>query len=90
MRHINWQTKQDDQHGLISMVSNNKEVESCWEYWNCPKEVRNDCPAFLTYHGTDCYDFAENYCSKGDKEFKHCRECPWYKKVKQDLKRKGK
>jgi len=57
-------------------------INNCWEFWNCPNEARDDCPAFLTYHGMDCYDFSENHCPKIDKGFEHCRECPWYKKIK--------
>ena len=58
-----------------------KGPRNCWEFWNCPKEVRDDCPAFITFHGMNCYDFSEN-CPKIDKGFQHCRECPWYKKIK--------
>ena len=58
---------------------------NCWEFLNCPKEVRDRCPAFLTYHGKDCFDFAENYCQRSDTGFKHCSQCAWYKKIRPDL-----
>jgi hypothetical protein len=61
-----------------------KEKFNCWEFWDCPKEERDNCPAFLTSHGMDCYDFAKNYCPKIDRGFQHCRECPWYKKIKKE------
>jgi hypothetical protein len=77
--------KTHKQQWVISMVSNNKEPENCWEFWNCPKKARNSCPAFLTYHGMNCYDFAQNHCPRAEKSFKHCKECPWYKKVTHEL-----
>ena len=72
-------------YGVIPVGTNNNEPENCWEFWDCPNEERDDCPAFLTYHGMDCYAFAENFCSKTDKGFQHCRECPWYKKIKSTI-----
>jgi hypothetical protein len=58
-----------------------KETHNSWEFWNCPNEVRDDCPAFLTYYGMDCFNFAENYCPRMKSDFQHCREFPWYKKL---------
>ena len=43
-------------YGVIPVGTNNNEPENCWEFWDCPNEERDDCPAFLTYHGMDCYD----------------------------------
>ena len=63
----------------------NMKHQNCWDFWNCSHEVRDDCPAFLTYHGMDCFDFAENYCPRIIAEFQDCRECPWYKKIKPDF-----
>jgi hypothetical protein len=60
------------------------EHQNCWEFNDCPKERRDKCPAFLTYHGRDCYNFAENYCRRPDMAFQRCEECPWYKKIKTD------
>jgi hypothetical protein len=59
-----------------------KGPRNCWEFWDCPKKAKDKCPAFLTFHGANCYDFAENYCPRTEKGFQHCRDCPWYKKVK--------
>jgi hypothetical protein len=64
-------------------------INNCWEFWNCPNEVRDDCPAFLTYHGKDCFDFAGNYCQRKDSGFQHCRDCPWYKNIKSTGYKKG-
>ena len=62
-----------------------KEKRNCWEFWNCRKEARDECPAFLTYHGMDCFDFAENYCPRIKNDFQHCFECPWYKIMETDF-----
>jgi hypothetical protein len=61
---------------------------NCWEFWNCPEEVKNGCPAFITNYGIDCYDFSENYCPRAEKNFRHCRECPWYKKIQSEFRKK--
>ena len=65
--------------------SNNMEPQNCWEFWDCPAEIRDICPAFTTKSGRECYDLAKDFCPKLKKEFEHCWECPWYKKVKKTL-----
>jgi hypothetical protein len=63
------------------------ENKNCWEFWDCPKEQRDKCPAFLTYNGRECYNFAENYCPiLNNKGFRRCWECPWFKKISPDFK----
>jgi hypothetical protein len=57
------------------------EPQNCWEFWNCPKKIRDNCPAYTTNSGRDCYDLAEDYCPKVTNQFKHCQECPWFKKI---------
>ena len=57
------------------------EPQNCWEFWNCQKEVRAKCPAYITDSGRDCFDLAENFCPRLKKEFKNCWECPWFKKL---------
>jgi hypothetical protein len=61
------------------------EHQNCWEFFDCPEKVRDKCPAFLTYHGRDCFNFAENYCPRIYKGFDRCWECPWFKKIKPDF-----
>jgi hypothetical protein len=61
------------------------EPKNCWEYLECPSEERDNCPAFLTYHGRECYNFAEDYCTKLKKDFKRCWQCPWFKIIRPDL-----
>jgi len=59
--------------------------QNCWEFLKCPEEVRDKCPAFLTYRGMDCFDYAENCCPRMDSGFQHCIECVWYKKITLDF-----
>lgn len=56
--------------------------ENCWDFWDCPKEVRDECPAYKTNSGRDCYDLAAEFCPRLNTEFKFCWECTWYKKIK--------
>ena len=72
------------------MVTNNNGSENCWEFWDCQVGMRNECPAYTLKAGKDCFNLATDFCPRLKVEFKHCWECPWYKKVKQDLKQKGK
>jgi len=56
--------------------------QSCWEFWDCPKETRDKCPAYRRNAGKNCFNLAMDFCPKVTNEFKHCWECPWYKTVK--------
>jgi hypothetical protein len=58
------------------------EPGNCWEYWDCPKEIRENCPAYTTDSGKDCFNLAKDFCPKLKNDFDHCWECPWYMKLK--------
>jgi len=60
------------------------EKKTCWDYWDCPEETRAKCPAYITKSGRDCFDLASEFCPRKKSEFKHCWECPWYKKVEKE------
>ena len=67
------------------------EPKNCWEYWDCSEEIRDKCPAYtIPDSGRDCFDLAKDYCPKVLYGFKHCWECPWYKKIKSDSDKSGK
>ena len=68
------------------MGTNNKEAENCWEFWDCPVKLRDTCIVYTSKSGKDCYNLTYNFSPICKKEFIHCWECPWYKKVQQDLK----
>ena len=67
------------------------EPKNCWEYWDCPEEIRDRCPAYtIPYSGRECFYYAKDFCPKLKHEFEHCWECPWYKKIKSDSDKAGK
>lgn len=66
------------------------EPRNCWEFWDCHQEVKEKCPAYLTGYGRDCYDFTEDDTPRVKRGFEHCSECPWYRKVKTNIKEKEK
>jgi hypothetical protein len=65
-----------------------KEPQNCWEYWDC--EVKEQCPAYETNSGKECWHVASNACPlinqkkkgiiKGKRAFDFCWQCPWFKK----------
>ncbi len=64
----------------------NPEPQNCWDFWDCPKEVRDECPAYKTNSGRECFFVAENFCPRlRKKEVEHCWQCPWYQKIKPEL-----
>ena len=62
-------------------------AENCWEFWNCSKDVRDQCAAYTSDFGKECWMVAGHIATKLQKcpkilnEFKNCLECPWFKKL---------
>lgn len=56
--------------------------QNCWDFWECPLDVRHKCPAFTLNAGDDCHNVAKDFCPRTKREFKNCWECPWYQKIK--------
>ena len=62
----------------------NKEPENCWEFWNCPEEIRNNCEIFKLNAGKECWFLSNS--SKGCKRSKGNGgwfNCEWFKKNNQ-------
>jgi hypothetical protein len=61
----------------------NKEAQNCWEFWNCPKELRKRCSASISKLGKDCWIVMRKVLLKESpktkNKFKFCWECPWFK-----------
>jgi hypothetical protein len=55
--------------------------QNCWEFWDCPKEIKDPCPAYINDFGKKCFFIADDYCLSVKKEFKDCYECPWFKNI---------
>ena len=70
-----------------------KEAQNCWEYWNCPKDVRDKCPAYTTNSGRSCWMVAgsftvgETKCARVVHKFEYCWDCPWFKIANPDFDR---
>lgn len=58
--------------------------ENCWEFWNCPAQIRDHCAAYKADNGRNCFNLAKDFCPKVTNQFKHCRECPWYIEMNPD------
>ena len=60
------------------------EPQNCWEFWNCPNEVKSKCAAFKYNSGKECWmleSSAEPKCSRLKTDFEYCWQCPWFKKM---------
>ncbi len=71
-------------------MDNSKNPQNCWEFWNCPKEIRENCLAYKLNAGKECWCFAEDFkpsplCPKVQHNFEHCWDCPWFKKLNPDF-----
>lgn len=58
-----------------------KIIGNCWDFWQCDEKTRNDCPAFKTDSGQECWLVASSYCPHAKKEFENCTQCPWFDKL---------
>ncbi len=63
-----------------SSKSKAKEPEYCWDFWKCDEKLKQNCPAYKSDSGKECWLVATDYCPHLKNEFKTCYECPWFKK----------
>ena len=73
------------------MIKN--ESQNCWEFWNC--NIKQDCPAYQTNSGKECWLIASHKCPrvnqgkpgvpKTNESFEFCWQCPWFKKLNQNF-----
>ena len=69
-----------------------KEIPNCWEFLNCPSEVRASCPAYPDY-GRECWKTTGTRCEGGklvkatlEEKILYCRnECEFYKTCLKEL-----
>jgi hypothetical protein len=57
-------------------------TKNCWDYFECSRKFRKDCPAYENNMGRECWYM--NNTSKGcvvanKKGISSCFDCPWYK-----------
>ena len=61
-----------------------KEPKNCWEFMYCPPEARKECVAYTMKRGRKCWLVASVMCPRVKRDFQHCWECPWFKKLNPD------
>ncbi|MBI5389764.1 hypothetical protein HZB01_05295 [Candidatus Woesearchaeota archaeon] len=62
-----------------------QEPESCWEFWHCPKNVKEQCLAYKLDAGNRCWLVSVEFCPRAHQEFSNCMACPWFKKMNPDF-----
>ena len=63
------------------MPNSPQEPQNCWEFWDCPQEIRTNCLAYQQDLGKRCWSVPYSYGSLLKKDMEKCWECAWYKKV---------
>ncbi|MBF0336833.1 MAG: two-CW domain-containing protein [Candidatus Magnetobacterium sp. LHC-1] len=67
-----------------------KEREPCWQAMKCPSQTYTRCPAYLHEAGRRCWLLAGTFSGKDPYciycvTVRDCRECRFYKLVRQNL-----
>ncbi len=52
--------------------------ETCWQYLNCPQDMRKDCMVYQTDMKEPCWIL--NQTGDGCDILRACKTCPWYLK----------
>ena len=57
-----------------------KTPQNCWEFMNCPQDVKENCEAYSRNLGQECWLVAQDVGTgcNGFNKHKGCRNCPWY------------
>ena len=64
----------------------NAKAKNCWDYWDCPKDVKKGCPTYHAGKGAECWLLGASYqpesspCKK-IRGILDCIHCEWYKKM---------
>ena len=58
------------------------EPQNCWDFLECPKEIRDKCLAYQKKLGDTCWFIITDGEKGCHSYFKYdgCFNCPWYKK----------
>lgn len=61
-------------------------AKNCWDFWDCKKEIREKCSAYLSNSGRECWIVSAGKCPRSKvRGFEDCRECAWYKKMNKKI-----
>jgi hypothetical protein len=56
----------------------------CFEFWECPEEKQEKCPARTVIPAKNCWAFGCAGQPKTKRNFSFCWECPWFQKIASD------
>ncbi|MDD5566123.1 MAG: hypothetical protein PHG31_04460 [Candidatus Omnitrophica bacterium] len=56
-----------------------KRIGDCWDFWKCPKELKEACPVYIAGLGQECWFLAPHLFPKTKRSCAQCPECAWYK-----------
>lgn len=63
------------------MFEDGKDIDNCWDFFNCKEKVKMKCPAFRVDSGNECWFVASTFPAPNKKKFTCCVKCPWFKKL---------
>lgn len=71
----------------MTTTSKEDDPQSCWEFLECPKEIRDQCEIFRKSLGFICWLVIEDTTTgcHGYDKFDGCINCPWFKKKNHNL-----
>jgi hypothetical protein len=58
--------------------------EHCWEFMNCPKDMRIECPAYQSESKEPCWELNQVGGKDGCGILGTCKNCPWFLKKNPD------
>ena len=57
-----------------------EQVRSCWDFWQCPAEMKENCRVFKLGLGDSCWQ-GDSYMPKAKRDFQFCSQCAWYQTI---------
>jgi len=57
-----------------------KDLQNCWEYMKCPKNMRENCESYTEGYGKECWLIAKHNLKRCPTHPDSCFNCLWYKK----------
>jgi len=64
--------------------------EHCWEYMNCPQDIRKECLAYESDVKESCWVLNQVGGRDGCSILNTCKRCPWFLKNNFNLNKEGK
>ena len=61
-------------------LSNIDTSERCWEFMNCPQDIRKECVAYESDAKEPCWVLNQAMGRDGCAILNTCKRCPWFLK----------